>query len=443
MTEIIELEIRDINSHGNGVGELDKLVYFVEGATLGEICKAEVIKKKKSYAMAKKIETVKESPYLAKPKCKYFGKCTGCVLQDVEYSEQLELKKKSVIDKLNRLAGEDIEDIEIISMGDPYFYRNKIELKVSEASKLGYYGRGTHRHVEIDECVIASEEINNVIPKIQEILDKYKIPGYNNRKNSGVIKNVTIRSNYKGQIQLTITFATNRFKNQNDFLEDLEKIEEIAELHKSINTNRRDESMGDRTKLIYENSIFSDKIGDLEFIISPKSFFQVNKENTRKLYDEAVEQMQLKENEKILDLYSGIGTIPNYISKYVKSVDGVEIVKDAVKDAEINSEINKLENIKIYLGKSEKHVKDLILQKNYDAVIVDPPRKGLEEEIIHTIGNSEIKKIQYISCDPATLARDIKALKEYGFKISKIKACDMFPQTIHVETVVLMSRVEK
>lgn len=440
MREIIEIEIRDINNQGNGVGELDNLVYFVEKGVLGEICKAEVTKKKKNYALAKKIETVKESPYAEKPKCKYFGECSGCSLQNVNYKAQIELKKKAVKEKLERLADEKIENLEIISMENPYNYRNKIELKVNDNSKLGYYGRNTHRHVEIDECIIASEAINNVIPKIQEILDKYKIPGYRHRTNDGIIKNITIRGNYAGEIQLTITFAKNRFRNQNGFLDNLKEISEISQIYVSINDKKRDENMGEKVTLIYEKNIFIDKIGEYKFIISPKSFFQINMVNTEKLYQEAINQMKSEKNEKILDLYSGIGTIPIFISKNVKKIDGVEIVRDAVKDAKQNMAINMIQNVNIETGKSEENIQKLIENNDYTTVIVDPPRKGLDEIVIENISNSSIKKVEYISCDPATLARDIKLFKQNGFKLSQIKACDMFPQTVHVECIVLLQR---
>ena len=433
------LEIIDMSEQGQGIAKKDNLVYFVKDAVLGEVVNAKVIEEKKNLVICIKEEIIKESPYYENPKCEYFKECSGCTIQNIEYKKQLELKKVSVKNQLQRIGKIEVDDLEIKGLEEPFNYRNKVELKVDDKSNIGYYYEKSHRLVKVDKCIIASKKINEIIKELSEIIKKYNLKGYNHKYNKGEIKNITIRSNYLKEGQITITTSKKDFKNKEEFFEDIKKIENIVEIYHSVNKKKNSETIGDEIKLISTTKEYKDKIGEYEFKISPKSFFQVNNKNTKNLYDIALKQMKLKGQEKILDMYCGIGTTTIYFGKDSKKTIGVEIVPDAVKDGKYNSKLNKLENIEFILGKSEEKIEKL-LDDSIDIVIVDPPRKGLDKELVEKIGKSKVKKLEYISCNPATLSRDIKVLGEFGFKVEEVELCDMFPHTMHVEVVALLSR---
>ena len=435
------LEIIDITEQGQGIARKDNIVYFVEEGIIGEIVDIEIVVSKKNYILCRKLNTIKESPFIVESKCKYYRECSGCSMQNIDYKKQLELKKELVKNQLQRIGNHNIDKTNIVGLENPYYYRNKVELKVDNKFNIGYYYKNSHKLVAIDECIVASEIINKVIKKIKEIIKKYKIEGFSRKTGKGIIKNITIRSNYLEEVQLTITISKENFKNKNEFFEDIFKIPEIIELYYSVNKNRNSEIMGNSITQVYSRKDFIDKIGELKFKISPKSFFQVNSLNTENLYNIALKQMKLQGKENILDLYCGIGTTTIYFGENAKSSIGVEIVKDAIKDANHNKILNNLNNIEFVEGKSEDKITEL-LQANIDIVVVDPPRKGLDKSLIDILGNSKITKIEYISCNPATLSRDLKYFKEYGFEVEEIELCDMFPHTMHVETVILMSRVD-
>lgn len=437
--EVMDLEIIDITEQGQGVAKKDNLVYFIENAIIGETVNIEILEKKKNFIIGKKIETVKKSPYEVKSECEYIGKCSGCTLLDTDYKAQLELKKKSVVNQISRIGDSYAEDINIIGLENPFYYRNKIELKVDTNSNVGYYYKKSHKLVPIKECKVASNVINKVLEEISVIVKKYKFKGYNYKKNTGLIKNITIRANYLDEVQLTVTTAKSDFEGKNEFFEDVFNIKEVVEFNLSINKKKNSETMGDNVKNIFVRKEYRDKIGDYEFRISPKSFFQINSKNNENLYNIALKQMNLKGTENLLDLYCGIGTTTIYFAKHAKSIVGVEVVKDSVKDARYNKKINNIENIEFVLGKSEEKIGELINQ-NIDIVVVDPPRKGLDKELVEALGKSKIDKIEYISCNPGTLSRDIKYFGEYGFKLKKVECCDMFSHTTHVETVALLER---
>ena len=440
--KIENLEIIDITEQGQGVAKKDDLVYFVEDVVIGEIVNIEVKEKKKNFFIGKKTKTVKSSPYYIESNCKYSKECTGCSLLNTEYSRQLELKRELVKNQISRIGNFNIEEINIKGLENPYYFRNKIELKVDENYNIGYYIKKSHKLVPIEKCLVASKTINNMLEKLLELIKKYELKGYNRKKNTGIIKNITIRSNYLDEIQLTITLSKDKFKNKEEFVNEIFKIEEVIELYFSINNRKNSEVMGEKVKQYFSKKEFTDKIGELEFKISPKSFFQVNSLNTKNLYDIALKQMKLKGRENILDLYCGIGTTTLYFGRNAKTAVGVEIVEDAVKDANVNKKLNNINNVEFVLGKSEEKIEKL-LDNNIDIVIVDPPRKGLDKKLVDILGKSKIKKLEYISCNPATLSRDLKYLQEYGFKLKEIELCDMFPHTMHVECVVLMSKVQK
>lgn len=357
---------------------------------------------------ATKTKTIQQSPHKQEPLCPHYYECDGCSMQDITYEKELEIKKNSVLNKLQRIAKLDIKDVDILTNTE-YYYRNKVDLKV-ENGKLGYYNRKTHNLTPISTCKIASKAINQMINWL------------GNQDLNGVSE-IKIRSNYNDEIQISMDYLSD------ETLENLKSVENIIEIYEK-NKN---------FDLIYRKKQFVDKIGDLSFIISPKSFFQVNKYNTTLLYDTAKQMMNAEENDRILDLYCGIGTTTMYIGNGNNTI-GVEVVKDAVKDANQNKKLNNLQSIQFIEEKSENVVGKLT-KEHFDVILVDPPRKGMDEKVVEAIIKSTAKKLVYISCDPATLARDLKMLTENGFAVRDVKLVDMFAKTMHVEAIALIQKM--
>lgn len=405
----MKLEIIDMIDDGRCVAKYEGKTVFVDGGSVGEIIEAKKIKEKKNLIFATKTKTIQQSPHKQEPLCPHFYECDGCSMQDITYEKELEIKKNSVLNKLQRIAKLDIKDVDILTNAE-YYYRNKVDLKV-ENGKLGYYNRKTHNLTQISTCKIASKAINEMI----NWLGNHDLNG---------VSEIKIRSNYNDEIQISMDYISD------EMLENLKTVDKIVEIY-------------DKNKnfdLIYRKKQFVDKIGDLSFLISPKSFFQVNKYNTSLLYDTAKQMMNAEANDRILDLYCGIGTTTMYIGNGNNTI-GVEVVKDAVKDANQNKKLNNLESIQFIEEKSENVVGKLT-QEHFDVILVDPPRKGMDEKVVDAIIKSTAQKLVYISCDPATLARDLKMLTENGFEVENVKLVDMFAKTMHVETVALLSKLD-
>lgn len=404
----MKLELIDMIDDGRCVAKYEGKTVFVDGGSVGEIIEAKKTKEKKNLIFATKIKTIQQSPFKTEPLCPHFNECDGCSMQDITYEKELEIKKNSVLNKLQRIAKLDVKDVDILTNAE-YYYRNKVDLKV-ESGKLGYYNRKTHNLTQISTCKIASKAINQMI----NWLENQDLKG---------ISEIKIRSNYNDEIQISMDYVSD------EMLENLKSVESIVEIY-AKNKN---------FDLIYRKKQFVDKIGDLSFMISPKSFFQVNQYNTSLLYDTAKQMMNATANDRILDLYCGIGTTTMYIGNGNNTI-GVEVVKDAVKDANQNKKLNNLQSIQFIEEKSENVVGKLT-KEHFDIILVDPPRKGMDEKVVEAIIKSTAKKLVYISCNPATLARDLKLLTENGFVVENVKLVDMFQKTTHVESVVLMTRV--
>lgn len=402
----MKLEIIDMIDDGRCVAKHEGKTVFVDGGSVGEIIEAKKIKEKKNLIFATKTKTIQQSPFKQEPLCPHYYECDGCSMQDITYEKELEIKKKSVLNKLQRIAKLDVKDVDILTNAE-YYYRNKVDLKV-ENGQLGYYNRKTHNLTQISTCKIASTAINEMIKWLE------------NQDLNGVSE-IKIRSNYNDEIQISMDYLSD------EMLENLKSKDNIVEIFlKNKNFD-----------LVYRKKQFVDKIGDLSFIISPKSFFQVNKYNTSLLYDTAKQMMNAEANDRILDLYCGIGTTTMYIGNGNNTI-GVEVVKDAVKNANENKKLNNLQSIQFIEEKSENVVGKLT-KEHFDIILVDPPRKGMDDKVVDAIIKSTAKKLVYISCDPATLARDVKMLTENGFEVRDVKLVDMFAKTMHVEAAILMT----
>lgn len=444
--EII-LDIIDINSEGQGVGKYEGFTLFINGGTLRDKVKVKIIDLKKSFGIANTIELLEKSPYRVEPECKYFHSCDGCQLQNLNYQKQLELKQDMVKNNIKKIGNiKNVPVKKIIGMDNPYRYRNKGEFKVGKDYNIGYFKKGTHEIYPIDKCIIQNEAVDEIVELVREYMKKYKLEGYDTKTKKGIIRNIIIRITRDNKVMVIIVTKKEKLPYKEKLIDilinkDKSNNYEITSIYQNINKKDTSVVLGPKNIKLYGESRIVDCIGEYKFFISPKSFFQVNPIQTEILYDKVVEYLNLKGHETVVDLYCGIGTIAIYISKYAKKVYGVEIVKDAIEDAKENTKLNNIDNVEFIQGKSEDMLPMLISKGiNIDALVVDPPRKGLDKSLINSIVKANPQKIVYVSCNPSTLARDLGYLAEKGYEVKEVQPVDMFPFTTHVECIVGMQR---
>ena len=448
INDIFEVNIIDINHLGQGVGKLSDFVVFVDGAITGDLVKVKITEIKKSFALAKTIEIIKYSPYRVNPPCESFKACGGCQTLSMSYEEQLKFKKNSVINSLKK-SSLDMDGITIydtIGMDNPYRYRNKTAFSVEKKNgkiQIGAYEQSSHQLVDLDACLLQDEVADNILKAAKEIFEKNNVVPYDKRTNKGTVRHIVIRTNREKEAMLIIVTNTEELSNANKIVEDFIKSEpSIKTIVQNINNKSTSVILGYKNKTLYGSGTIIDYIENLKFVISPHTFFQVNSVQTERLYEKAIEYADLSREETCFDLYCGIGTISLMAAKKAKKVYGVEIVEQSIKDAEKNAKENNIENTEFYTGKVET-----ILPRLYkkgikaDIIIIDPPRKGCEKEVLEAINGIKPKRVVYVSCNPATLGRDLKILQDYGFKIEKVQPVDMFCHSTHVESVVMMSRI--
>lgn len=433
----LELEIIDLDDKANGISKKDGLIFFVKDAKLGEIVLAQVTKKKRSFCICKKIKTIEKSKYLTDKKIEKSDLCGIYDIYDIKYEKQVKFKKNLIINNLNRIAGENILNINFVKADKIYGYRNKIELKLDKKGKLSYFSRNSQDSIPINRCIMITKEINDILPKLQEILSYHKIEGYDTRKGNGLVKNIIIRSTSIGEVQAVLVF--NREYNFKEFFKDLEKSNIFDSFYVSYNPKRRNYKILELTHVFGKMKI-KEKMGDFYFNISPKAFFQVNKDISYQIYLSVKEYIKKLNSEKIIDLYSGISTSSIILSDTTKKIISIEISEDAVRDAKENALLNGIENIEWINEAAEVAIKKINLEDDNTVTLVDPPRRGLDENIINEIGKSNINTLIYISCNPATMSRDIKRFKDYGFKLKEVTGFDQFVNTIEVETLSILVR---
>ena len=387
-------------------------------------------------------ELLTTSENRVKPKCTVCDKCGGCSLQHMSYSYQLEFKKNRVIDTLRKIGGlQDIKVDDTVGMDNPYFYRNKIQMPIrkDKNNKIvsGFYQERTHQIIPISKCYIENEDADRILETIKNLLKSFHIQPYDEDRRTGVIRHVLIRSSYHfDEIMVVLVTNCDSFPSRNNFVKELIKREpKITTVVQNINLRDTNVILGQKERILYGKGFIVDSILGVKFNISAMSFFQVNPVQVEKLYSLAIEKARLTKNDLLLDAYCGIGTIGLISSKYVKEVHGVEIIKDAIDDAKNNAKNNGITNSHYVCGDAGEFI---LSQKekgiNYDVVIMDPARKGADSKFLNTLLETEPKRIVYVSCDPATLARDLKILSQ-KYEINSVTPVDMFPQTFHVETV--------
>jgi len=441
------IDIESQGFEGEGVGKINNFAVFVQGALKGETVKVKIVKVAKSYAHGKLLEIIKPSEYRTETKCGIYKKCGGCQLQHMTYEAQLIFKTqrvKEVIERIGKLNNVLIH--ETLGMKEPYRYRNKVQLPVGFADgkvQIGFYAPRSHDIINMDSCLIQDAAADKVALLTREWVTKYNIKPYDETTDSGLIRHIMVRKGFKtGEVMVVLVTKEEKLPNSKEFIDIMVKnIEGLKSIVQNINSKKTNVILGDKNITIWGQNKITDYIGDFKFNISPLSFFQVNPVQTEVLYKKALEFADLSGNETVFDAYCGTGTISLFLSQKAKKVYGVEIVPQAIEDAKKNAMENNVTNAEFLIGEAEKVIPELIRKGiSADVVVVDPPRKGCEKSLLEAISKMEPKRIVYVSCDPATLARDLAILKELNYKTVEIQPVDMFPGTFHVESIVLLQR---
>lgn len=448
--DIIDVEIIDNGSNFEGIAKQDGIVIFVPGAIITEKVRVKIIKVTTSYAIGKIEEILVKSSYRKEAFCEVFESCGGCVCQNIEYTMQLMLKKSFVETLLKKQRIDDITVKDTIGMGMPYYYRNKVQYPVREnngRTAIGFYKKNSHSIVENNCCYIQNRVIDILSKNILDELLKEGFTGYNENTGKGDIRHILIRRGYHtSEIMIVIIVnnekAFNNFRIRNVVQSIVDKNNNIQNIFLNLNTNNTNEILGDKLKKVYGTKEYiSDYIGDFKFLISPKSFFQVNTVQAEVLYNVLKNSLNLRGDEILFDLYSGVGSIGIFLSKNVDKIYGIEIEKTAVDMANLNIKLNNVENAEYIAGSVEDKIEEFKTRNiKPDVIVVDPPRKGLDQKSIEYILEFNPKKIGYVSCNPATMARDLKLLTE-KYNIQSITPVDMFPHTSHVECVCVLKKL--
>lgn len=442
------VDIVDIGQGGVGIGKYDGFTVFVDGGLIKDKVKVKINKSKKNYAVGDIVEIIEESPYRVKRRCNdSLKECGGCQIQELDYQKQLDIKTNEVKQVINRIGKlEDVLIHETLGMEDPIRYRNKAQFpiqKVGSSPLIGFYKKKSHDIIPTDKCVIQHEINDKIMKIIKTYINAYKVSIYDEKTHTGVLRHLVTKIGFTTNEVMVVLVANGRklpyLKELASVLE--ENVPGFKTLVVNVNREKTNVILGRENIVVYGDGKINDYIGDLVFEISPLSFFQVNPAQTEVLYNKALEYADLKENDTVFDIYCGIGTISLFLAKKAKKVYGIEIVEDAIKDAKINANLNKLDNVEFYVGKAEEVVPKMYKEgKTANVVVVDPPRKGCDEKVLDTIVSMKPDRVVYVSCNPSTLARDLAYLDERGYKCLEIQPVDMFPHTMHVESVAKLVR---
>ena len=446
--DLVTLEIEDCGIDGEGIGKADGFTVFVKDAVIGDTVTAKIIKAKKNYGYGRLMEVLKPSPYRVEPKCEFARQCGGCQLQALSYDQQLVFKTNKVKGHLERIGGfTDIPMEPIIGMDELFHYRNKAQFPVGRNKEgkivTGFYAGRTHNIIENRDCALGVAENKEVLDRVIAHMEKYGIEPYNEATGKGLVRHVLIRYGYfTKEVMVCLILNGNKIPKEELLVKSLCEIPGMTSITINVNKKHSNVILGEEIRLLWGQEYITDRIGDISYQISPLSFYQVNPMQTQKLYAKALEYADLHGEETVWDLYCGIGTISLFLAQKAKFVRGVEIVPAAIENAKENAKLNGLENTEFFVGKAEE-----VLPREYkkngvyaDVIVVDPPRKGCDETLLETMVEMNPERIVYVSCDSATLARDLKYLCKRGYELRKVCPVDQFGMTVHVETVVLLSQ---
>ncbi len=449
-TTIVKIE--DIGVSGEGIGKVEGYTLFVKDAVIGDTVEAVITKPKKNYGYAKMLKVLEASPYRVEKKCPVARQCGGCQIQELSYEAQLDFKNKKVRGNLERIGGFDPAVLDnvmepICGMEEPFYYRNKAQFPIGTDKNgnivTGFYAGRTHAIIPNTECALGVPVNKEILECILAFMNENGVTAYNEETQRGLVRHVLIRYGFKtGEIMVCLVINGDKLPKSEKLVDKLIQISGMTSITYSVNKENTNVIMGKEIGVLWGQGYITDYIGDVKYQISPLSFFQVNPVQTEKLYGLALEYADLKGEETVWDLYCGIGTISLFLAQKAKKVYGVEIISQAIDDAKNNARLNGFDNAEFFVGKAEE-----VLPEQYevnhvyaDVIVVDPPRKGCDETLLRTMVHMKPERIVYVSCDSATLARDLKYLCEHGYELKKVRPVDQFPHTVHVESVVQLVR---
>ena len=445
--DIVTLKIEDCGIDGEGIGKADGFTVFVKDAVIGDTVRAKIMKAKKNYGYGRLEEIITPSPDRVEPKCQFARQCGGCQLQALSYEKQLEFKTSKVRGHLERIGGfTDIPMEKILGMDQPFHYRNKAQFPVGKSKDgriiTGFYAGRTHSIIENRDCALGVTRNKEVLDRVIAHMEKFHIQPYDENTGKGVVRHVLIRYGFfTDEMMVCLIINGENLPGEEALVKSLCQIPETVSVMVNVNKKRNNVILGEKVRLLWGQPYITDKIGEISYQISPLSFFQVNPYQTGRLYGKALEYAQLSGNETVWDLYCGIGTISLFLAQKAKMVRGVEIIPAAIENAKENARLNGFANTEFFVGKAEEVLPEQFARtgERADVIVVDPPRKGCDETLLSTIIEMQPDRVVYVSCDSATLARDLKYLCERGYELKKVCPVDMFPNTVSVETVVLLS----
>ena len=457
-TAIVTIE--DIGVNGEGIGKVDGYTLFIKDAVIGDVVETKVMKAKKNYGYARLMKIITPSKDRVTPVCAFARRCGGCQIQEMSYEQQLQFKHHKVRGNLERIGGFSPELLDqimepVVGMDEPFHYRNKAQFPFGTDKEgnpiTGFYAGRTHDIIANTDCALGVAVNKEILEKTLAFMKKHQIPAYDEKTGKGLIRHALIRYGFTTK-EIMVCYVINgkQIPHVDELVETLRELEGMTSITFSSNTKRTNVIMGDSYKVIWGQGYITDYIGEVKYQISPLSFYQVNPVQTDKLYGLALEYADLKGDESVWDLYCGIGTISLFLAQKAKQVYGVEIIPQAIEDAKRNVVLNGFENTEFYVGKAEEILPEYYEEyakthegekAHADVIVVDPPRKGCEETLLHTMTEMQPDRIVYVSCDSATLARDLKILCERGYRLERVRAVDQFPMSVHVESVCCLHRV--
>ena len=460
--DLVTVAIEDIGVGGEGIGKVDGYTLFIKDAIIGDVVEAKIVKAKKNYGYARLMNIVTPSENrVEKPACPMARRCGGCQIQEMKYGAQLAFKEGKVRGNLERIGEVPTELLDkvmqpIVGMEEPFHYRNKAQFPIGTDKEghiiTGFYAGRTHSIIPNTDCALGVAVNQKILEIILHFMENNHISAYDEEKHKGLVRHVLIRYGFKtDEIMVCLVINGEKLPHAEKLVDKLCKISGMTSITISVNKAKTNVIMGNEIKLLWGQTYITDYIGNVKYQISPLSFYQINPVQTEKLYGLALDYADLNGNETVWDLYCGIGTISLFLAQNAKQVYGVEIVPQAIDDARNNAKINDITNAEFYVGKAEEVLPEYYREyqeshggetAHADVIVVDPPRKGCEESLLQTIVDMQPEKVVYVSCDSATLARDVKFLRENGYELKKITPVDQFPNTVHVETVVLLSKGE-
>ena len=443
--QIYEAEIIDYTAEGQGVARVEGCAVFVPNAIVGERCTVRIEKVGKTWAAGKIAELLEKSPHRVNRECPVAKLCGGCDFWHMDYEEETRLKADRVRQALNRIGGEHLESLPILAAPTVYGYRNKAQYPVAckkNKAYAGFFRAGTHQVVENDRCLILPRETDQVKDLVMDYVNQQRVPVYDETTGKGLLRHIYVRrGTVSGQVLVCLVLNGRKLPRAEALIERLKAVKGFATLVLSVNTKAGNAVLGNEFITLYGPGYIEDTLCGLHFRLSPRSFYQVNHDQAQRLYEAAISQAEITKEDTVFDLYCGVGTITLAMARHAGKVIGVEVIPQAVEDARDNAKRNGIENAEFFCGDAGEAALALEAKGiRADVAVVDPPRKGLNADTIEALSRMAPRRIVYVSCDPATLARDVALLKERGYTLKNASAADLFPRCAHVESVVTLTR---